>query len=135
MNRPSNPAVNMRDGAARVPMLEPARLDELVGLLGRPRFNDLLDLLIDDCRDRPDRIRDCQARGDLAGLRAEAARLSRAAATIGAAPLGDAAAALVGARDAALALPLVDALDEAAHATLCVARHLCGARFAPAARA
>jgi hypothetical protein len=106
--RPARPA----------PLLEPARVEELLAMLGERRVDGLLGLLAAECRERPRRIEFCHARSDLAGLHAEARSLSRAAADVGAVALGDAASSLECLSDLAVAEPLIGALDAAARATL-----------------
>lgn len=124
MNATFEPTSDVTPPSCEEPLLKSARLDELLVLLGRPRFHKLLELLIVDCRDRPGRIGTCHARGDLVGLGAEAAMLARAARDIGATTLGNAASSLSSSADVAAALPLMEALREAAQATLEVARQL-----------
>lgn len=103
---------------AEPPTLEEWRLDELRDLLGEARFETLVRLLIDDCRDRPRRLRASADRRDLVALRAEAHGLAGAAASIGASALGEAARAIANSAEASAALPLILALEEAASETL-----------------
>ena len=100
------------------PTLEHWRIDELRDILGPTRFDTLVRLLIDDCRDRPGRLRASADRRDLIALRAEAHGLAGAAASIGAAALGHAARAIATAPDASATLPLLVALEDAAQETL-----------------
>lgn len=100
------------------PTLENWRIDELRAILGQERFDALVRLLIDDCRHRPRVLRASADRRDLVALRAEAHGLAGAAASIGAAALGQAAGAIATASDASAMLPLINALEEAAEATL-----------------
>ena len=97
-------------------------------MFGERRVDCLLALLVGECREGPQRIEFCHARADLAGLHAEAHSLSRAASDVGAAAIGDAAASLADLGDLSVAAPLIDALDAAARATLCLVqqriRHL-----------
>lgn len=109
---------------AEPPTLEEWRLDELRDLLGEARFETLVRLLIDDCRDRPRRLRASADRRDLVALRAEAHGLAGAAASIGASALGEAARAIANSAEASAALPLILALEEAASETLRAANGL-----------
>ena len=106
--------------------LQEARIDELRAILGDARLDAVLGLLLSECRERPQRLRLCHARGDLAALRAESNSLLGAANTLGATALGDAALALAASCDMNHALPLIEAIDEAARATLSAARQLLG---------
>ena len=100
------------------PTLESERIDELRELLGEARFETLVHLLIDDCRDRPGRLRASADRCDLVALRAEAHGLAGAAASIGASALGEAARAIAQSSQAVAILPLIIALEDAASETL-----------------
>ena len=100
------------------PTLEDWRIDELREVLGQARFDTLVRLLIDDCRDRPRRLRASAERHDLIALRAEAHGLAGAAASIGASALGHAARAIATAPVASATLPLIIALEQAAAETL-----------------
>ena len=100
------------------PTLEDWRIDELRETLGQARFDTLVRLLIDDCRDRPRRLRASAERQDLIALRAEAHGLAGAAASIGASALGQAARAIATAPVASATLPLIIALEQAAAETL-----------------
>jgi hypothetical protein len=70
------------------PTLEDWRIDELREILGQARFDTLVRVLIDDCRDRPRRLSASAERHDLIALRAEAHGRAGAAASIGASALG-----------------------------------------------
>jgi PAS domain S-box-containing protein len=105
-------------------VFERARVEELRGVLGEARFEDLLALLMAECRERPARLRAEQYRGDLAALRAEAHSLFGAAASIGACALGDVAMQLETVDDIAAAVPLIEALDQAARETLGAAQQM-----------
>ena len=100
------------------PTLEHWRIDELRGILGERRFHTLVRLLVDDCRNRPPRLRASADRRDLVALRAEAHGLAGAAASIGASALGEAARAIAEACEASATMPLIIALEQAAEETL-----------------
>ena len=117
------------------PALQESRIDELRAILGDARLDAVLGLLLGECRERPSRLRLCHARGDLAALIAETNSLLGAANTLGATALGDAALALTSSCDMSHALPLIEAIDEAAQATLRAARHLLGTTLPLAANA
>lgn len=100
------------------PTLEERRIDELREILGQVRFATLVRLLIDECRERPRRLRVSAERRDLIALRAEAQGLAGAAASIGASALGEAAHAIATGAVANATLPLVIALEQAAAETV-----------------
>jgi hypothetical protein len=128
-------SLDRASGPRAAPTMHRARIVELRSILGDAGFDALLGLLITECRDRPQQLRLRHARGDLAGLRAETGSLVGAATSLGAATLSEAARALASSHDLADALPLIEAIDEAARATLCAARQLRGADLPVAANA
>lgn len=94
------------------------RLAELQSTLGEVRLAALLHMLLAECRDRPPMLRSGHGRDDLSGVRAGAVSLGAAALSVGATALGQAAERLGSAPDLAAAATMIEALDDAARATL-----------------
>ena len=74
-------------------------------MIGPERLENLLSLLIIECRDRPSALRTEHATGNLSALRAEAHSLKGAALSLGARQLSE----------AAIAIEALPALDDAEH--------------------
>lgn len=105
------------EGRAAAPIDE-QRLAELQLALGNVRVAGLLDMLLAECRERPALLRSGHGRDDLPAVRAGAFSVRAAALSVGATMLGEAAERLASAPDLAVAAPMIEALDDAARATL-----------------
>lgn len=104
--------------ARRHSPIDAERVAELQFALGNARLAALLELLLAECRERPALLRSGHDRDDLAGVRAGAFSLRAAALSVGAVTLAAAAEQLAAAPDLAEAAGLIEALDDAARATL-----------------
>lgn len=112
------------------PLLDQTHINQICAVIGRPRFDGLLELLVKELAERPARIRRAVLAGDVSRARHESHSFKGATTSVGAMALGEAAAAIERAPDLAamtVALAVLDA--EAMRTRHAIANMLPGSRM------